>query len=184
MNLIITESQLKKIIKEYNDGGADYIKCDNCYGVGRTFEGEMCPKCDGTGKMSPNSRDLKSDTDRFLNSAGSDTFAGASPPDGPNTSLTEKIEDNKVICDKCGWSWDLKDGGKDPYTCHKCGHNNNLAVNGGIKPSHAKFIEDMNKGAKFITCRNCRHKFTQTTHKKKKSLPICPICSTMNHEHR
>ena len=28
----------------------------------------------------------------------------------------------KIICNKCGWSWDLKDGGKDPYVCHKCGN--------------------------------------------------------------
>lgn len=38
--------------------------------------------------------------------------------------LKEEIKDNKVVCDSCGWSWDLKDGGKDPYLCHKCGHDN------------------------------------------------------------
>jgi len=30
----------------------------------------------------------------------------------------------KVICDKCKHEWDLEDGGKDPYVCHKCGHDN------------------------------------------------------------
>lgn len=29
----------------------------------------------------------------------------------------------KIKCE-CGWSWDLKDGGNDPYTCHKCGKVN------------------------------------------------------------
>jgi len=29
-----------------------------------------------------------------------------------------------VKCEKCGWEWDLEDGGDDPYTCHKCGHDN------------------------------------------------------------
>lgn len=38
--------------------------------------------------------------------------------------LTEKIDDEKVICDDCGWSWSLMDGGDDPLTCHKCGHVN------------------------------------------------------------
>ena len=38
--------------------------------------------------------------------------------------LRESIKNNKVICDGCGWSWDLSDGGDDPYICHKCGHNN------------------------------------------------------------
>jgi tRNA(Ile2) C34 agmatinyltransferase TiaS len=28
----------------------------------------------------------------------------------------------KIVCDKCGWSWRLKDGGKDPYLCHRCGN--------------------------------------------------------------
>jgi uncharacterized CHY-type Zn-finger protein len=49
-----------------------------------------------------------------------------------------------------------------------------------LTDKEAKSIEQMNKDAKFITCRNCRHKFTQTTYKKKKSLPICPTCGTHN----
>jgi DNA-directed RNA polymerase subunit RPC12/RpoP len=27
----------------------------------------------------------------------------------------------QITCDECGWSWDLEDGGDDPYICHKCG---------------------------------------------------------------
>jgi tRNA(Ile2) C34 agmatinyltransferase TiaS len=38
--------------------------------------------------------------------------------------LKETIENNKVICDNCGWSWNISDGGKDTYICHKCGCNN------------------------------------------------------------
>ena len=38
--------------------------------------------------------------------------------------ILEFIENGRVICDECGWSWDLSDGGDDPYICHKCGHNN------------------------------------------------------------
>jgi hypothetical protein len=37
--------------------------------------------------------------------------------------LVEEFIPTKVKC-KCGWSWDMLDGGKDPYTCHKCGHVN------------------------------------------------------------
>ena len=37
--------------------------------------------------------------------------------------VDERTKDKKVIC-QCGWSWKLKDGGNDPYTCHKCGHVN------------------------------------------------------------
>jgi ribosomal protein S27AE len=38
--------------------------------------------------------------------------------------LLETITNEKVICDKCGSSWDLADGGNDPYVCNKCGHDN------------------------------------------------------------
>ena len=38
--------------------------------------------------------------------------------------IVETIKNDQVICDNCGWSWDLSDGGNDPYICHKCGHNN------------------------------------------------------------
>ena len=41
---------------------------------------------------------------------------------------------------------------------------------------------DENKTEKFITCKNCRHKFTQTIHKGKKSIPVCPHCGTHNTE--
>ena len=38
--------------------------------------------------------------------------------------MKEEIKNGKVICDGCGWSWDLSDGGDDKYICHKCGHDN------------------------------------------------------------
>ncbi len=38
--------------------------------------------------------------------------------------IVELVTNKEVICDKCGWSWELSDGGKDPYMCHKCGHDN------------------------------------------------------------
>ena len=39
--------------------------------------------------------------------------------------VTEVVTDDKVICDNCNWSWNIKDGGDDLYICHKCGHDNN-----------------------------------------------------------
>ena len=38
--------------------------------------------------------------------------------------IMEIVTNEEVICDKCGWSWDLEDGGDDPYICHKCGNDN------------------------------------------------------------
>ena len=42
-----------------------------------------------------------------------------------NPKLTlEKITNTEIICDNCGWTWKIKDGGDDLYICHKCGHDN------------------------------------------------------------
>jgi hypothetical protein len=41
-----------------------------------------------------------------------------------NENLKETVTDTEVICDNCGWEWAIKDGGKDLYVCHKCGHDN------------------------------------------------------------
>jgi hypothetical protein len=50
--------------------------------------------------------------------------------------LTEIVTATKVVCDNCGWSWDLADGGDDPYICHNilpsgnmCKHDNNRNLN-------------------------------------------------------
>jgi hypothetical protein len=40
------------------------------------------------------------------------------------SDLETKQNDKKIVCEKCGWSWDLSEGGDDPYTCHKCGNEN------------------------------------------------------------
>ncbi len=34
--------------------------------------------------------------------------------------LNEAIVGEKIKCDKCGWSWNIVDGGDDLFTCHKC----------------------------------------------------------------
>ena len=38
--------------------------------------------------------------------------------------IEEMISNTKIICDKCGWSWKIKDGGDDLFICHKCEHDN------------------------------------------------------------
>ena len=135
--------------------------------------------------------------------------------EGQLENLKKSVKE--VKCPKCGWEWDLSDGGKDPYTCHKCGNVNKeqevdersrsfaftrkkrlfskpermsnplrykladrIQEEKPLTDKQVKSIEDLNNDAKFLTCKNCRKKFTQTTHKNKKSLPICPYCGTHN----
>jgi hypothetical protein len=40
------------------------------------------------------------------------------------TLSEEIVYGGHVLCDNCGWSWNLSDGGDDKYICHKCGHDN------------------------------------------------------------
>jgi hypothetical protein len=34
------------------------------------------------------------------------------------------LTDDKIVCQNCGWSWKVKDGGDDLYVCHKCDYDN------------------------------------------------------------
>lgn len=38
--------------------------------------------------------------------------------------IIETVTNKEVICDNCSWSWDLSEGGDDPYICYKCGYDN------------------------------------------------------------
>ena len=38
--------------------------------------------------------------------------------------LNETVTDTDIICDNCGWTWAIVDGGDDLYNCHTCGHDN------------------------------------------------------------
>ena len=49
-----------------------------------------------------------------------------------SNDLNESIVGDKIECDKCGWSWNIVDGGNDLFMCHKCGHNNE-PINEGKK---------------------------------------------------
>jgi Zn finger protein HypA/HybF involved in hydrogenase expression len=92
--------------------------------------------------------------------------------EGQLRKINESIKNGKVECSACGWEWKLSEGGKDPFICHKCGHDNEQ-IDEVEKP-------EKDETAKWIKCRNCKKLFTQTIHKKKKSLPICPWCGTHN----
>jgi hypothetical protein len=38
--------------------------------------------------------------------------------------ISEEIQGDSIVCDSCGWTWKIKDGGDDLFICHKCGHDN------------------------------------------------------------
>ena len=62
---------------------------------------------------------------KSLNKETADPQSGKSSPYGSGYApVKELVTDTEVICDNCGWEWKIADGGKDPYLCHKCGHDN------------------------------------------------------------
>lgn len=42
--------------------------------------------------------------------------------------FTKNVADSKVVCDSCGWSWKLSEGGDDPFKCHKCPKNKSVTI--------------------------------------------------------
>jgi hypothetical protein len=68
--------------------------------------------------------------------------------------VTELVTNTKVICDKCGWTWKIADGGKDLYICHNklpdgsiCEHDNNPNLNEGT----CDYDTDVKTGKKLDT---------------------------------
>lgn len=51
------------------------------------------------------------------------------------------LTDDKIVCQNCGWSWKVKDGGDDLYVCHKCYTDNTGAYLG---EKHSNFEVDPN----------------------------------------
>jgi phosphopantetheine adenylyltransferase len=49
---------------------------------------------------------------------------GMKPKEKKTFSFSEQVQGDSIVCDDCGWTWKIKDGGDDLYICHKCGHDN------------------------------------------------------------
>ena len=45
--------------------------------------------------------------------------------------VKESIVGQKIVCDNCGWSWNIDDGGDDMFTCHECGSEDNQPISEG-----------------------------------------------------
>jgi len=55
----------------------------------------------------------------------SDPESGKAAPYGSGYApIKELVTATEVICDNCKWKWKIAEGGKDPYLCHKCHHDN------------------------------------------------------------
>jgi hypothetical protein len=60
------------------------------------------------------------------------------------------ISENTIKCRVCGWAWDSKDGGKHPFTCHKCWNEaGRYLMEGGAA------------GIDYVECQVCMQKLKQ-----------------------
>jgi len=65
-------------------------------------------------------------------------------------SLLREALDKTITCSKCGHQWKLKDGGDDPYVCHKC-HPENLPKKQSLNEAILnKTNKDLRKVADFV----------------------------------
>ena len=48
----------------------------------------------------------------------------------------KRSKNGKIKCNNCGWKWNIKDGGNDLYSCHKCNYDNTPKANDHIEPYH------------------------------------------------
>jgi hypothetical protein len=94
-------------------------------------DGKSYPKCRPSKKVSKDTPKVASSYDKKEKKAMTSQKRRAEKKDpkfgkGNKPTMThfdESKESKKIVCD-CGWKWDLKDGGNDPYVCHKCGNDN------------------------------------------------------------
>lgn len=64
--------------------------------------------------------------------------------------LREEVQNGKVTCDNCGWTWKLSEGGHDPYICHQCNHNNESKNLKEEENQISVFDENSNKKYEFL----------------------------------
>lgn len=99
-------------------------------------------------------------------------------------NIINEIEESQEIKERC-WKGYTQKGmktmfGKRYPNCVKkkaSKNEDNLIENEDDERDKKEKKDDT---AKYIKCRNCKKKFTQTIYKGKKSKPICPYCGTHN----
>jgi DNA-directed RNA polymerase subunit RPC12/RpoP len=67
------------------------------------------------------------------------------------SDISEEIKGDSIVCDNCGWTWKIEDGGDDLFMCHKCGHDNTPKeeTNDFFKPLQNK-QSDLDISPKFV----------------------------------
>jgi hypothetical protein len=59
-------------------------------------------------------------------------------------------ESKTIECAKCGWRWELEDGGEDPYLCHKCNYDNSYLYNDDLDEYDVENADDVKEFIEFM----------------------------------
>ncbi len=120
---IISKEDIKEIVEDF-DSLLDEMGLGGGAGVGLSLPGGYingAPKADDVKKVS-----------KKLNNKGMSGYE----------EIDENSDYKKVECSNCGWSWDLSDGGDEPYLCHKCGNDNEPKI---TEATASEIIKDLDK---------------------------------------
>jgi len=63
-------------------------------------------------------------------------------------TISKSLLNDIIVCKKCNWEWEIKDGGEDPYVCHKCGYDN--SPNKDMFKSHSDYPDSVKNNAKAV----------------------------------
>jgi phosphopantetheine adenylyltransferase len=79
----------------------------------------------------PDSKDVKKNSKK-LNNKGMSGYE----------EIDEDVNSDTIECSKCGWKWKKTEGGEHPYTCHKCGNDNEPKI---TEATASEIIKDLDK---------------------------------------
>jgi hypothetical protein len=111
-NLGLSKQGFEVGVPHYTEDGKLYIGPTHKDADGRLMTGEVHTK-DSVYLYHKNELGYDNGLPSYVDQVSGDTIS---------KSLLGSI----IICKECGWEWEIKEGGEDPYICHKCGYNNSL----------------------------------------------------------
>jgi hypothetical protein len=119
----------------------------NIVDIYRTLAHELVhAKQNEMGMLTPNSGETGSDHENDANSIAGiimRDYGKQNPKIYKIGVLNESETKTTVTCDNCGWTWKKKDGGKDLYVCHKCGHDSTPKLNEEKNPKITRIYFDL-----------------------------------------
>jgi hypothetical protein len=150
-NTIISKEDIKEIVEDF-DSILDEMGLGGGAGVGLSLPGGYingAPKADDVKKVS-----------KKLNNKGMSGYE----------EIDEDVNSDTIECSKCGWEWKKSEGGEHPYTCHKCGNDNEPKITEGLKELENQLVSLYNKAFKMMPMSPAQMKVRAEIDKLKKQI--------------